>query len=162
MGRSTAYWQTNLYPNPSDEPLARAPLKDLPPAVAARFRAVRDGLKSIPGVVEHVKFLGAQWRWAWEFTYGPRKLCWLHVMQESVSCTFTVSDAEERKAMATSRMPAVVLQAIEHGQRTGPVRWCWLEFNDRRTGDALVSFARKKAEWMRLEAPGGQLRRSIG
>lgn len=161
MGRSSSYWQGNRYPHPSSEPAASAPLKDLPTAVAARFRLVRDGLKGIPGVIEHVKFLGPQWLWAWEYTLGTRKLCWLHVMQESLSVTFTVSDAEERR-VGDARLPASVVEAITHGQRTGPVRWCWLDFTDQRLATAFLGFAKKKAEWMRAEAPPGSLRRAAG
>jgi len=161
LGRSSSYWQGNRYPHPSSEPAAGAPLKDLPAAVAARFRLVRDGLKGIPGVIEHVKFLGPQWLWAWEYTLGTRKLCWMHVMQESLSVTFTVSDAEERR-VGDARLPASVVEAISHGQRTGPVRWCWLDFTDQRLASAFLGFAKKKAEWMRAEAPPGSLRRAAG
>ena len=122
MGRSSSYWQGNRYPHPSSEPAAAAPLKDLPTAVAARFRVVREGLKAIPGVIEHVKFLGPQWLWAWEYTLGTRKLCWMHVMQESLSVTFTVSDAEERRVATRGSRPSVV-EAISAwaAHRAGPV-----------------------------------------
>jgi hypothetical protein len=161
LGRSSSYWQGNRYPHPSSEPEPKAPLKDLPAAAAARFRLVRDGLRAIEGVVEHVKFLGPQWHWAWEYTLGTRKLCWMHVMQDGVSATFTISDAEARRARE-ARLPVAVAQAIEQAQRTGPVRWCWLDFSDQRLAAAFLGFAKKKAEWMRAEAPPGSLRRAAG
>ena len=161
MGRSSSYWQGNRYPDSSTEPDPKAPLKDLPASAAARFKLIRDGLRSIPGVIEHVKFLGPQWRWAWEYTLGNRKLCWIHVMQDGVSATFTISDVEERK-VDDSRLPAVVTQAITEAQRTGPVRWCWIALSDQRLATAFLGFAKKKAEWMRAEAPPGSLRRAAG
>ncbi|HEX5003846.1 MAG TPA: DUF3788 family protein [Gemmatimonadales bacterium] len=161
MGRSSSYWQGNRYPTSSAEPDPKAPLKDLPANAAARFKLVRNGLRAIPGVVEHVKFLGPQWRWAWEYTLGNRKLCWIHVMQDGVSATFTISDGEERR-VRDGRLPVAVTQAITEAQRTGPVRWCWLGLTDQRVSAAFLGFARKKAEWMREEAPPGSLRRAAG
>jgi hypothetical protein len=161
LGRSSAYWQGNRYPTSSVEPAPRAPLKDLPPGPAARFKLVRDGLRAIPGVVEHVKFLGPQWRWAWEYTLGTRKLCWIHVMQDGISTTFTISDGEERRVRDT-RLPAAVVQAITEAQRTGPVRWCWMALADQRLAASFLGFAKRKAEWMRAEAPPGSLRRAAG
>jgi hypothetical protein len=161
LSRSTSYWKGNWYPDSAAEPEAKAPIKDLPAPTAARFKLVRDGLRSIPGVIEHVKFLGPQWRWAWEYTLGNRKLCWMHVMQDGVSATWTISDVEERKA-GEARLPVAVTQAITEAQRTGPVRWCWMAFSDQRLASAFLSFAKKKAEWMRAEAPPGSLRRAAG
>lgn len=161
MGRSSSYWQGNRYPLPSAEPTARSPLKDLPPPAAARFKLVRDGLRELEGVVEHVKFLGPQWRWAWEYTLGTRKLCWIHVMQDGTSATFTIADGEERRVQG-ARLPAAVTQAIQQAQRTGPVRWCWMDLTDQKLAAAFLGFARKKAEWMRAEAPPGALRRAAG
>jgi hypothetical protein len=140
LSRSTSYWKGNRYPDSAAEPDPKAPIKDLPSPSAARFKLVRDGLRSIPGVIEHVKFLGPQWRWAWEYT---------------------ISDVEERKA-GDARLPAAVTQAITEAQRTGPVRWCWLAFSDQRMASAFLGFAKKKAEWMRAEAPPGSLRRAAG
>jgi len=161
LGRSSSYWKGNRYPIAAEEPAARAPLKDLPRAPAARFRLVRDGLKAISGVVEHVKFLGPQWRWTWEYTLGTRKLCWLHIMEDGISATFTISDGEERRVQEM-RIPAAVATVIADGQRTGPVRWCWLDLSDQRVATAFLGFAKKKAEWMRAEAPPGSLRRAAG
>ena len=112
---------------------------------------MRDGLRSIPGVIEHVKFLGPQWRWAWEYTLGNRKLCWIHVMQDGVSATFTISDVEERK-VDDSRLPAVVTQAITEAQRTGPVRWCWLALLRPAAGDGVPRVREKEGG---MDAGGG-------
>ena len=57
MGRSNAYWTSNLYVAEADEPVPTAPLTDLPPSLAARFRALRDGLLKIEGVGEQVRFM---------------------------------------------------------------------------------------------------------
>ena len=38
MGRSNAYWTSNLYTDPAVEPNPAAPLDDLPASAAARFR----------------------------------------------------------------------------------------------------------------------------
>lgn len=46
------------------------------------------------------------------------------------------------------RLPAAVQRAIREGQRTGAVRWCWLELSERRSVDAMLGFARKKAVWL--------------
>lgn len=58
MGRSSAYWTANLYVSEAAEPEPGAPLKDLSPALASRFAAVRDGLLQIKGVAEQVRFMG--------------------------------------------------------------------------------------------------------
>ena len=50
MGRSSAYWTSNLYLSELEEPVPTAPLNDLPPSLASRFRALRDGLLQIAGV----------------------------------------------------------------------------------------------------------------
>ena len=88
MGRSNAYWSSNLYVAEGTEPVPTAPLDDLPPALASRFRTLRDGLLKIEGVTEQVRFMGPTWRWAWEYGMGNRKLCWLHLMRGGVDATF--------------------------------------------------------------------------
>ena len=60
------------------------------------------------------------------------------------------------------RLPAAVAHAITDAQRTGPVRWCWLALSDQRLATGFLGFAKKKAEWMRAEAPPGSLRRAAG
>jgi hypothetical protein len=148
MGRSSAYWTTNLYTDQSVEPAPTAPLEDLPANTAARFRALRDGLLQIEGVAEQVRFMGPTWQWAWEYGIGNRKLCWLHFMRGGVDVTFTLSDSEESRLSKGPKIAGALARAIVEGQRTGPVKWCWLELPDRRAADAFLSLARRKAEWL--------------
>jgi hypothetical protein len=148
MGRSSAYWSANRYPDPETEPEPAAPLRDLPAAAAARFKAARSGLLAIQGVAESVRYMGASWRWSWEYGIGSRKLCWLHVVGDGISTTFTLSDMEENRVRAIARLPADLARAVAESQRTGPVRWCWLELGDRRIVDGFLTFARRKGEWL--------------
>ena len=148
VGRSTAYWSGNPYADPAVEPAPTAPLSDLPAAPAARFRAVRGGLLALEGVGESVRFMGMPWRWAWEYGLGNRKLCWVHVVSNTVSTTFTLSDGEADRVSRLPRVAAEIARAVAQGQQTGPVRWCWLELSDRRIIDAFLRLARHKAEWL--------------
>jgi hypothetical protein len=148
MGRSSAYWTSNRYSSEDQEPEATAPLQDLPPALASRFSSVREGLLQIKGVTEQVRYMGTSWRWAWEYAVGNRKLCWLHLMKNSVDVTFTVSESDESRLSKGPRVAGIITQALVEGQRTGPVKWCWLELSDRRSIDAFLSLARRKAEWL--------------
>jgi hypothetical protein len=50
VGRSSAYWATNLYPDPRQSPKPASPLKDLPAGLAGRFKKVREGLLTLEGV----------------------------------------------------------------------------------------------------------------
>jgi len=146
--RSRAYWAANRYADESAEPAATAPLKDLPAAPAARFKAIRAGLLALDGVAEAVRFMGTSWRWAWEYAVGNRKLCWVHVVGDALSVTFTLSNAEEDRLRRAGRVPADILRAIAEGQRTGPVTWCWLALDERRAVESFLRFARRKAEWL--------------
>lgn len=148
MGRSAAYWAANRYADESVEPGASAPVEDLPPAAAARFRALRDGLLDKAGVAESVRFMGATWRWAWEYGIGSRKLCWLHVIGNAVSATFTLSVAEEERLRRAPRLASDLARAVDEAQRTGPVKWCWLELGDRRAVDGFLRLTARKAEWL--------------
>ena len=159
VGRSAAYWAANLYPESRQEPKPSAPYRDLPGPIGARFRKVREGLLALPGVSESVKFMGPSWRWAWEYAAGSRKLCWLHVMQNGVGGTFTLSDGEERKALAISRLPSAIGDAILSGHRTGPLRWCSIEITDQKAADVFVGFARRKLAWLTAETPAAVLAR---
>jgi hypothetical protein len=49
---------------------------------------------------------------------------------------------------ATPRLSADVAKAVAEAQRTGPVRWCWMELGDRRAVDGFLTFARRKGEWL--------------
>jgi hypothetical protein len=148
IGRSSAYWSGNRYPDPGAQPDPTAPLRDLPAQAAARFKAVRAGLLEI-GAVETVRYMGVNWRWSWEYGIGSRKLCWLHVVGNGISATFTLSDMEESRLRAIPRLSADVAKAVAEAQRTGPVRWCWLDLGDRRAVDGFLTFARRKGEWLR-------------
>jgi hypothetical protein len=148
MGRSSAYWTSNLYVNESEEPVPTAPLNDLPATAAGRFRALRAGLLAIEGASEQVRFMGPTWQWAWEYGIGNRKLCWLHFMRGGVDVTFTLSESEENRLSKGTKVGGALARAILEGQRTGPVKWCWLELDDRRVVDAFLTLARRKAEWI--------------
>jgi uncharacterized protein DUF3788 len=148
MGRSSAYWTSNLYLSESEEPGPTAPLNDLPAPVAARFQVLRDALLRIEGVTEQVRYMGTTWRWAWEYGIGNRKLCWLHLMKNGIDVTFTLSESDESRLTKGAKLAAVISRALQEGQRTGPVKWCWLELSDRRSIDAFVNLARRKAEWL--------------
>jgi hypothetical protein len=148
MGRSSAYWNSNLYTVETEEPVPTAPLTDLAPPLAARFEAIRSGLLAIEGVSEQVRFMGPMWRWAWEYGMGNRKLCWLHLMRGSVDVTFTLTENDENRLRKGAKLAKALAKAIEEGQRTGPVKWCWLELEDRRVVEVFLSLARRKAEWL--------------
>ncbi|MEP7325055.1 MAG: hypothetical protein ABI836_03825 [Gemmatimonadota bacterium] len=149
MPRSSAYWSANLYLDPESEPTRTAPLRDLPPLAAGRFRTLRDGLIALPEVTERIRFMGDQWRWAWEFGLPGRRLCWLHMMDTGIGGTFTISNEEEKPLLRIPRLPAVIFRAWRDGQRTGPVRWCWVEFGERRTVEAFLGFMKRKAALVR-------------
>jgi hypothetical protein len=148
QARSSAYWAANRYADEDQEPAATAPVKDLPTAAAARFKALRSGLVALEGVTEVVRYMGASWRWAWEYGVGNRKLCWVHVVRDAVSVTFTMSDAEDDRLRRAGRVPADLVRAIGEGQRTGPLKWCWLPLDDRRAVDSFLRLAARKAEWL--------------
>jgi hypothetical protein len=147
-GRSSAYWAANRYADAAVEPAPDAPLLDLPAAAAQRFAALRDGLLALEGAAESVRFMGTSWRWAWEYGVGNRKLCWVHVVGDALSATFTLSDSEEDRFHRAARPAAAIARAVEEGQRTGPVKWCWLELDDRRAVEAFLRLAARKAEWL--------------
>ena len=148
MARSSAYWAANRYDDPEQEPDPAAPLRDLPPPAAARFRLLRQGLRDLHDAAESVRYMGRSWRWAWEYGIGNRKLCWVHVVGSAISTTFTLSDAEVDRMGRLGRLPAALTRAIAEAQRTGPVRWCWLELGDRRAVEGFLRFVRHKAEWL--------------
>jgi hypothetical protein len=99
-------------------------------------------------VAEVVRYMGTSWRWTWEYGIGSRKLCWLHLVGGGISTTFTLSDMEESRVRSIPRLAADVAKAVAEAQRTGPVRWCWMELADRRSVEGFLTFARRKAEWL--------------
>ncbi len=160
MGKSSAFWRTNLYTDQSAAPSPHAPYRHLSTNPAKRFRLVRQGLKGQKGVAEHVRYMGPKWHWAWEYVLGSRKLCWLHAMTGGVSATFTLTDYEARKADDLPRLARALTEAIRDGQRTGPVTWCTIDLTDRKVTDAFLGFIKKKMQWVRTETPTLANRRS--
>ncbi len=160
MGRSTAYWKGALYPDAGEEPAPDAPYSDLSAALASRFQLIREGLLEEDGVAEHIKYMGAKWRWTWEYALGSRKLCWLHPLDTQVGVTFTLTDHEAREVEELSRLPKFLTKAVNEGQQTGPVRWCEFDLADKKTAEAFLSFCRKKMEWLRAETPTLVVRRT--
>jgi len=147
VARSTAYWAANFYPEPDDPPRPSAPLRDLPPIASQRFRMLRDGLLQIDGVSEKVRFILPNWKWTWEYSVPARKLCWLHVLETGVSGTFTMSEDDERQ-LDRAKPAGVIIHSVRDGHRTGPVRWCSVDFADRKSIDGFLGFMRKKAAWV--------------
>lgn len=138
MSRPAAeYWATNLYPSPKHRPKADAPLRNLPPRAAGRFKRARTDLRALKHVTEQVVYLGTTWKWVWMYEVGGRKLGYLHPMRSGVSASFVLSPLEESELAATSGVPRIVRAAVRDGVMDGDVRWCWLEL----TGlDAVASF----------------------
>ncbi len=145
MGRSSAFWRGNLYPDPERRPRPDAPAHDLPPLAAALFAEVRAGLVTVPDLRERVRHLGTNWQWAWEYRAGARPLCWLHVMETGLSGTFTVPQNEAADLEATIAQGPDLARAVRTGQQTGPVRWCWMELDTRMKGEQLLAFVRARA-----------------
>jgi hypothetical protein len=69
-------------------------------------------------------------------------------MKASVDVTFTLSDSDESRLSKGPKIASVLTRALVEGQRTGPVKWCWLELSDRRSIDAFLNLARRKVEWL--------------
>ncbi len=153
MARSSAYWAANPYRNGEKTPEASAPFADLPAQQAERFRRVRTALRQLPGIAEHVRFMGTPWGWAWEYALGSRKVCWVHPIPPIASATFTLTVDEEDKALAVPRLAEPIRQAIREAQRTGPLKWCWIPLADRRHVDAFLGLARRKAAWVGSRTP---------
>jgi hypothetical protein len=45
-------------------------------------------------------------------------------------------------------VPGTIARAIAEGQKTGPVKWCWLVLDDKRGVESFVRIAGRKAEWL--------------
>src|SRR6267154_1243051 len=101
------YWATNLYASPRKRPKSDAPIKDLPPRAARRFKRAREGIRALRHVTEQVVFMGTAWKWVWMYEVGGRKLGYLHPMETGLSGTFILTESEEREFAATG-MTAVV------------------------------------------------------
>ena len=163
MGRSAAFWSNNMYSDPDTEPRPGAPGRDLPRLAAGRFRRLREGVLRLAGVVETVRYMNRPWHWAWEYAVGPRRLCWLHFVDEGIAVTFTVSDADRERIAAGERVSGFIQDAIREGQQTGPVCWCLVTLEDRRSVDLLLGFLRRKLGWIEADTAArvAQQRRSL-
>ncbi|PYP35165.1 MAG: hypothetical protein DMD34_10275 [Gemmatimonadetes bacterium] len=140
----TGYWATTLYTTPRTRPKSDAPLKDLPPRAAQRFKRAREGIRALRHVTEQVVFMGTAWKWVWMYEVGGRKLGYLHPMETALSGTFILTETEERELAATDGLPRASRQAIRGGRLASGVRWCWMEFPDLETVDAFVAVIRLK------------------
>src|SRR5438093_44473 len=120
------YWATNLYTSPRKRPKSEAPIKDLPPRAAQRFKKAREGLRALKHVTEQVVFMGTAWKWVWMYEVGGRKLGYLHPMEAGVSGTFVLSEAEEREFAVGAGVPKALRQAIRDVAVASGVRWGWM------------------------------------
>ncbi|HEX4575542.1 MAG TPA: hypothetical protein VH158_10440 [Gemmatimonadales bacterium] len=138
------YWATNLYTSPSKRPKSDAPMKDLPPRAAQRFKRAREGVRALQHVTEQVVFMGTAWKWVWMYEVGGRKLGYLHPMGSGLSGTFVLSEIEERELALTDGLPKILRQAMRDGPVATGIRWCWMEFADFDAVDAFVHIIRLK------------------
>ena len=166
--RSSAYWAANRYTDEATEPAPAAPLKDLPAPAAARFRALREGLSRArrrrrDGALHgHQLALGMGVRRRQpEAVLGARRgrRDLGHVHDERRG------GGSAEPARAASR--PTIRRAIDEGQRTGPLKWCWLALDDRRAVDDFLRLAGRKAEWLGerpapQRAPRARPRRAVG
>jgi hypothetical protein len=134
----SGYWATNLYQTPAKRPKSDAPLKDLPPRAAQRFKRAREGMRALKHVTEQVVFMGTAWKWVWMYEVGGRKLGYLHPMETNLSGTFVLSEDEEREFAVTDGLPKLVRQAMRAGPVANGMRWCWMAFADLDAVDAFV------------------------
>src|SRR3989442_8973658 len=116
------YWATNLYESPRKRPKSDAPIRDLPPRAAQRFRKAREGIRALKHVTEQVVFLGTAWKWVWMYEVGGRKLGYLHPMESGVSGTFVLTAAEEQELVLADGLPRAIKEAVEDGAADGPAR----------------------------------------
>src|SRR6267154_97757 len=138
------YWATNLYASPRKRPKSDAPIKDLPPRAARRFKRAREGIRALRHVTEQVVFMGTAWKWVWMYEVGGRKLGYLHPMETGLSGTFVLSGLEEQEISATNGLPRVIKQAVRDGTMSDGVRHCWMEFADLDAVQAFVDVVRLK------------------
>ncbi len=138
------YWATNLYLSPRQRPKTDAPVRDLPPRAAARFKQAREALRALKHVTEQVVFLGTTLKWVWMYEVGGRKLGYLHPMRSGVSATFVLNPSEEEALAEADGIPRPIRAAVRGGVMGEGVRWCWLEFTNLETVAAFVGVVRFK------------------
>ena len=154
MGRSSAYWTSNLYANPEEEPERAAPLRDLPGGGRLAISrapgwAAADPRRGRTGPVH-----GSDLAVGLGIRNREIASCAGCTSCAPVSTPPSLSPRTKKAASAKGAKVAGALgRAIVEGQRTGPVKWCWLELVDRRSVDAFLSLARRKAEWLAERTP---------
>lgn len=145
MSRPPAgYWAQNLYLTPRQRPRVDAPLRDLPPRAATRFKRAREGIRTLRHVTEQVVYLGTTWKWVWMYEVGGRKLGYLHPMHGGASATFVVTRDEEEELARASGIPRAIRAAVRDGVREGGLRYCWLPLTDLATVAGFVDVLRFK------------------
>ena len=142
------YWATNLYLSPRQRPKGDAPVRDLPPRAAVRFKRARESVRTLKHVTEQVVYLGTTWKWVWMYEVGGRKLGYLHPMTSGVSATFVLTQEEEAELAATHGVARAIRAAVRDGQVHEGVRWCWLELTDLEVVAALVDVLRFKHQML--------------
>jgi len=142
------YWATNLYMDPRLRPKVDAPLRDLAPRAAGRFKRAREGLRALKHVTEQVVYLGTTWKWVWMYEVGGRKLGFLHPMESGASGTFVLTAAEQQELVLANGLPRVIKHAVRDGVPAEGLRWCWLGFGDLDTVDAFVDVVRMKHHFL--------------
>src|SRR2546428_319753 len=120
------YWATTLYKDPRKRPKPDAPLRDLPPRAAQRFKKAREGMRALKHVTEQVVFLGTAWKWVWMYEVAGRKLGYLHPMETSISGTFVLTEVEEQELVLADGLPRAINQAGRDGAGAPEVRAAWL------------------------------------
>jgi hypothetical protein len=142
------YWATNLYLSPRQRPKLDAPIRDLPPRAAVRFKRARELVRELKHVTEQVVYLGTTWKWVWMYEVGGRKLGYLHPMSSGVSATFVLTPEEETELAATQGVPRAIRAAVRDGAVAEGLRWCWLELTDLDVVQALVDVVRFKHQML--------------
>ena len=145
---TSAYWATTLYKDPRRRPKTDQPLRDLPPRASTRFKKAREGIRALKHVTEQVVFLGTTWKWVWMYEVGGRKLAYLHPMEDGISGTFVLNDAEERELVTNDGLPRVIKQAVREGELAGLLKWCWLPFADLDSVAAFVYVVQQKHHFL--------------
>src|SRR2546423_2455651 len=131
------YWATTLYTSPRKRPKSDAPLKDLPPRAAQRFKRARERIRALRHVTEQVVFMGTAWKWVWMYEVGGRKLAYLHPMETALSGTFILSESEERELAVTDGLPRASREAVRDGRMAGGVRRWWVGVSHLGAVDAV-------------------------
>ena len=112
-------------------------------AAAARFRALRTGLLELDGVAEAVRFMGAELALGLGVRRGqPEALLGARHRRRALGHLHPERCRRGPAAAAAGRVPADIARAIDEGQRTGPVKWCWLPLDDRRAVDDVPPIGR--------------------